>query len=114
MEKKDLPCPRISALLSFVVNGLGQIYNGEVKKGLCLIFFSGFSVLIFIIGAIFIFLFLTGGLTPVSFLLWGVILLFIGFVGMVIVGIYSILDAYNTAMKMQAEEKNETGSEKIS
>jgi TM2 domain-containing membrane protein YozV len=58
MERKDLPNPRIAAILSFVFNGLGQIYNGEIKKGLTLIFLSGISLLILIIGAIFIFYFI--------------------------------------------------------
>ena len=100
MEKNNLPNPRISALLSFVVNGLGQIYNGEIKKGLYLIFLSAFSLLIFIIGSIFLFFFLWNGMTPFSFLVWGIILFFIGLVGIIILGIYSISDAYNTAKKM--------------
>jgi len=114
MERGDLPQPGISALLSFVVNGLGQIYNGEIKKGLTLIFLSGFSLLIFIIGAIFLFFFLTGGLTPVAFLLWGLILLFIGFIGIVIIGIYSISDAYDMAKKLRMKDEDETTSKKIS
>ena len=114
MERVDLPKPRISALLSFVVNGLGQIYNGEIKKGLTLIFLSCFSLLIFIIGAIFLFFFLTGGLTPVAFLLWGLILLFIGFIGIVIIGIYSISDAYDMAKKLRMKDEDETTSKKIS
>ncbi|MCM8786213.1 MAG: hypothetical protein NC827_03895 [Candidatus Omnitrophica bacterium] len=99
MERKDMPNPRIAALLSFVFNGLGQIYNGEIKKGLTLIFLSGVSLLILIIGAIFLFYFIKT-LPPISFLVWGVCLFFFGLTGMIIIGIYSISDAYNKAKKI--------------
>ncbi|MFN4226718.1 MAG: hypothetical protein ACK4F0_01060 [Candidatus Ratteibacteria bacterium] len=107
MERKDLPNPRIAALLSFVFNGLGQIYNGEIKKGLSLIFLSGVSLLILIIGAIFIFYFIKT-LPPISFLIWGVCLFFFGLTGMIIIGIYSISDAYNTARKISQENERQT------
>ncbi|MGC8881159.1 MAG: hypothetical protein ACP5OX_02810 [Minisyncoccia bacterium] len=99
MGKNNLPNPRIAALLSFVFNGLGQIYNGEIKKGLTLIFLSGVSLLILILGAIFIFYFIKTT-PPISFLIWGVSLFFFGLVGMIIIGIYSITDAYNKAKKI--------------
>ncbi|MGC8977166.1 MAG: hypothetical protein ACP5OB_06035, partial [Candidatus Ratteibacteria bacterium] len=98
MGKNNLPNPRIAALLSFVFNGLGQIYNGEIKKGLTLIFLSGVSLLILILGAIFLFYFIKTT-PPISFLIWGVSLFFFGLVGMIIIGIYSITDAYNKAKK---------------
>jgi len=104
MEKKYQPNPRIAAILSFVFNGLGQIYNGEIKKGLILIFLSGISLLILIIGAIFIFYFIKE-LPPISFLIWGVVLFFFGLTGMIIIGIYSISDAYNKAKKMIEENE---------
>ncbi len=94
-----MPNPRIAALLSFVFNGLGQIYNGEIKKGLTLIFLSGVSLLILILGAIFLFYFIKTT-PPISFLIWGVSLFFFGLVGMIIIGIYSITDAYNKAKKI--------------
>ncbi len=104
MERKDLPNPRIAALLSFIFNGLGQIYNGEIKKGLTLIFLSGVSLLILIIGAIFIFYFIRV-ISPISFLIWGVVLFFLGLTGMIIIGIYSISDAYNKAKKILEENE---------
>ncbi|MCM8803731.1 MAG: hypothetical protein NC833_00550 [Candidatus Omnitrophica bacterium] len=105
MEKKDLPNPRIAALLSFVFNGLGQIYNGEIKKGLTLIFLSGLSLLILILGAIFLFYFIKT-LPPISFLIWGVSLFLFGLTGMIIIGVYSISDAYNKAKKMLENGEN--------
>ncbi|RKY31303.1 MAG: hypothetical protein DRP67_02835 [Candidatus Omnitrophota bacterium] len=108
--KKNPPNPRIAALLSFLFNGLGQIYNGEIKKGLLLIFLSGISLIILIIGAIFIIYFLVKNLSPFSFLINGIILFFIGLTGIIIIGIYSISDAY-----AKAEEKyDEKDSEEVS
>ncbi len=104
MEKKNLPNPRVAALLSFVFNGLGQIYNGEIKKGLSLIFLSGVSLLILIIGAIFIFYFIKT-IPPISFLIWGVCLFLFGLTGIIIIGIYSISDAYNKAIKICKENE---------
>ena len=104
--KKDLPNPRIAALLSFVFNGLGQIYNGEIKKGLFLIFLSGISLLILILGAIFIIYFLVKNLSPFSFLINGIILFFIGLTGIIIIGIYSISDAYRKAEKERDEAES--------
>lgn len=108
MERRDLPNPRVAALLSFVFNGLGQIYNGEIKKGLTLIFLSGISLLILILGTIFIFYFIKE-LPPISFLIWGVCLFFFGLTGMIVIGIYSISDAYNRAKKIL--EENEGSSQ---
>ncbi len=65
--------PGIAAVLSFVVPGLGQIYNGELKKG--------FS---FVAGLIF-----SGLLTVIH----------IGFVFFIVLWIRAVFDAYNTAEK---------------
>ncbi|MCX8082815.1 MAG: hypothetical protein N3D17_05415 [bacterium] len=107
MDKKNLPNPRISALLSFLFNGLGQIYNGEIKKGLTLIFFSGVSLLILVIGAVFMFYFIKGQFSPMTFFLWGIILFFLGLTGIIIIGIYSISDAYHKAKRMVDEYEEE-------
>jgi Na+/phosphate symporter len=107
MGKNNLPNPRIAAILSFVFNGLGQIYNGEIKKGLTLIFLSGLSLLILLIGAIFIFYFIKT-LPPISFLILGVCLFFFGLTLMIVIGIYSISDAYNKAKKIIEEYEGKT------
>ena len=44
--------PGTAAVLSFIFNGLGQLYNGEIAKGLLIIFFSSISLLVLIAGAI--------------------------------------------------------------
>ncbi|MDO9045408.1 MAG: zinc-ribbon domain-containing protein [Methanobacteriaceae archaeon] len=67
----------LAAVLSFLVVGLGQIYNGQVGKGLLLL-----------VGA----------------LISGVLMLvFIGFITWLIIWIYAIYDAYNTANEINAQ-----------
>lgn len=66
----------IAAVLSFLFTGLGQIYNGQIGKGIAFI----------IIGAVFIVL--------IAFL--------IGIILYPIFWIYNIYDAYSTAKKVNA------------
>jgi len=40
----------VAAVLSCVFSGLGQIYNGQIVKGLAVIFFSVCSIVVFLIG----------------------------------------------------------------
>lgn len=73
-EKKN---PAIAALLSFMVVGAGQVYNGEVEKGIIFFFIHVlFVLLIFVLIGII--------LTP---LFW----------------IYVIYDAYKTAEKINSK-----------
>ncbi len=69
--------PALAAILSFLINGLGQVYNGQIGKG----------ILIFVIQI-------------VNALLTTVI---IGFVTLPIVWIWSIYDAYKVAQKLNEE-----------
>lgn len=69
--------PTLAAILSFLINGLGQIYNGEVVKGLVII-----------------------GVQIVNALLTTII---IGFVTGFIVFVWSVYDAYKTAEKINAQ-----------
>ena len=66
----------LAAVLSFLFVGLGQVYNGQIGKGLLFI----------IIGVICVFL----------------MLFLIGFILYPIFWIYNIYDAYNTAKKINA------------
>ncbi|MCS3923908.1 hypothetical protein [Methanosalsum natronophilum] len=63
--------PAFAAVLSFLVTGLGQVYNGEIGKGLLLFFVQIFNILLMFI--------LIGVFTYLA------------------VWVYSIYDAYNTA-----------------
>ncbi|MCX5702083.1 MAG: hypothetical protein NTW64_03780 [Candidatus Omnitrophica bacterium] len=94
-RKRD---PGLAAVLSFVFNGLGQLYNGEIIKGLVIIFISAVSMLIFIIGSILLGLWLLGKVVFAQELILGLALFFIGLIFICILGIYSILDAYKTAL----------------
>ncbi|MFH0791168.1 MAG: NINE protein [Candidatus Omnitrophota bacterium] len=49
--KKEERSPVLAAILSFILAGLGQFYNGQVGKGL-LVFFTSFLVIPWIIGII--------------------------------------------------------------
>ncbi|MCM8778234.1 MAG: hypothetical protein NC898_04360 [Candidatus Omnitrophica bacterium] len=94
--------PGIAAVLSFLVSGLGQIYNGQIKKGIWLIFLSALGMLILITGAIFIghwfFARVQLALLPdIRELVLGIGLFFLGLFFICIVGIYSLFDAYKTA-----------------
>lgn len=93
--------PGVSAVLSFLVSGLGQLYNGEIKKGLWIIFFSVISILMIIIGAFLIgywfFFYSREGAINYIKLRWGLFLFCLGLLFICFIGIYSIFDAYNTA-----------------
>lgn len=71
--------PGIAAVLSALWVGLGQIYNGEIGKG----------ILLMVVYAISAFL----------------IVLIIGFVTTPILWVYGVYDAYNSAKKINAGEK---------
>ncbi|MCC4765435.1 hypothetical protein FXW07_01980 [Methanosarcina sp. DH1] len=66
--------PGLAAVGSFFFSGLGQIYNGEIKKGLLLIFIQVINVLL--------------------------CLVLIGFITYPITWAYGIYDAYKTAEKL--------------
>jgi TM2 domain-containing membrane protein YozV len=70
--------PGLAAVLSFLIVGLGQIYNGQIGKGLLLL-----------VAAI------------ISGVLW---LIYIGIIFSIIIWIYAIYDAYNTAKRINAGE----------
>ena len=89
--------PGVAAVLSFVFNGLGQLYNGEIKKGLWIIFLSSSSMVVLILGAMLIALNISWPVffTPAS--IAGLVLFSFGSIAICIIGILSISDAYNKA-----------------
>ena len=89
----------LAAVFSFVFNGLGQLYNGQIFKGLAIIFLSAVNLLVFIIGATLMGLWLIGKTTFPGQIIFGLLLLSISLVFICILGIYSILDAYRVASK---------------
>ena len=91
--------PGTAAVLSFVFNGLGQLYNGQIQKGLLLIAVSALSIFVFIIGSIFIGFWLWGKVIFCRQLFWGLVLFLLGMISVCWLGIYSIFDAYKEAQK---------------
>lgn len=69
--------PLLAAILSLLISGLGQIYNGEVGKGVIIIAIQFVNVLLMTI--------------------------FIGFITAFIVGVWSIYDAYKTAERINQQ-----------
>jgi TM2 domain-containing membrane protein YozV len=99
MEQDKKNHPGAAAVLSFIFNGLGQLYNGQIFKGLLIIFLSSLSMLVFIIGSVLIGLWLLGKILSIKLLICGLVLFCMGLVSICILGIYSILDAYRVAVK---------------
>ena len=74
----EIKNPGLAAVLSFLVMGLGQIYNGEIGKGLLFIVLYAISIVL-------------------CFVL-------IGFITTPILWIYGIYDAHKTAKEINAGE----------
>ena len=98
MEQK-ITHPGLAAVLSFIFSGIGQLYNGQIKKGLLIVLFSVISIFIFLIGSIFISFWLLGKLIFRGELVLGLALFFIGIIAICVLGLYSIFDAYKVALK---------------
>ncbi|MBU2101837.1 MAG: hypothetical protein ABH865_03795 [Candidatus Omnitrophota bacterium] len=47
--------PRLAAFLSFLLNGIGQIYNGQVKKGSIFILISFVCTMGLVLGILLIY-----------------------------------------------------------
>lgn len=86
----------VAAVLSFIFNGLGQLYNGQIFKGLAIIFFSSLGMLILIFGSILLAFYLLGEIVSLKILILGLALFLAGLVFICIIGIYSIFDAYRS------------------
>jgi len=99
IDEKFLRHPGIAAVLSFIFNGLGQLYNGQLIKGLFIILSSTLSMLVLISGSILIGFWLLGRLLSVEALIIGTALFILGLILISVIGIYSILDAYRFALK---------------
>jgi TM2 domain-containing membrane protein YozV len=76
-QVKVMKNPGLAAVASFFFSGLGQIYNGEIKKGFLLIFVQLINVLLFFV--------------------------LIGFITYPITWAYGIYDAYKTAEKLNRQ-----------
>ncbi|MCM8771435.1 MAG: hypothetical protein NC936_06215 [Candidatus Omnitrophica bacterium] len=93
------PNPGVAAVLSFIFTGLGQLYNGQIKKGLWIIFLSALSIILIIFGAIFIWQTMVNFSLSIGLLVFGAFLFLVGIVLICVLGAYSISDAYNYAQR---------------
>lgn len=91
--------PGIAAVLSFIFNGIGQIYNGQILKGLLIIFFSTIGMILVLVGAALLGYWILAKAAYINFLIIGALLFGIGLIFISILGIYSIIDAYQVAKK---------------
>lgn len=96
MEKQN---PGVAAVLSFLFNGLGQIYNGQIAKGLVIMLCSTVTMAITLIGAVFIAHYIWSNFIYPVELITGAVLFILGVTVIAILGIYNIYDAYNVAKK---------------
>ena len=100
-EEKPGRHPGLAAILSFIFNGLGQLYNGQITKGLLIIFLSSLGLFFVILGGIFIALSLLNKVILPDQLSVGISIFAISLIFTCIVGIYSIYDAYKSAGNKQ-------------
>ena len=70
-QSQDIKNPGIAAVLSFICTGLGQVYNGQIGKGIALIGLQIFNILLMFV--------------------------IIGFITFPITWFYGVYDAYITA-----------------
>lgn len=106
MTHKPSPNPGVAAVLSFLFNGLGQIYNGQILKGLFLMGLSGLLMIGVVVGAVFCgYYFLTGFRFGWA-LKWGLSCLVPTLLGIAVIGVYNIFDAYHTALRLRENEES--------
>lgn len=91
--------PGIAAILSFLFVGLGQLYNGQINKGLALIFSSAVSLIVLLFGSVLMAMFFLGQITSFKIFIFGAGIFLIGLIAICILAIYSINDAYLCAAK---------------
>lgn len=101
-EKRNIN-PGLSAILSFLYNGLGQLYNGQIKKGLLIISFTSSGIILTVLGAVLIGHYLLAKLVWRLELICGLALLLAGMLLICGIGSYSIIDAYNSARRKLIE-----------
>ncbi|MDD5432338.1 MAG: hypothetical protein PHO70_05050 [Candidatus Omnitrophica bacterium] len=91
--------PGLVAVLSFIFSGLGQIYNGQIFKGILIMMISAIGIMFLVSGSILIAFLLLGKILGLKILVTGVVLFLLGLTICAMAGIYSILDAYRTAAR---------------
>ena len=98
-EYRSASNPGVAAVLSFVFNGLGHLYNGQLFKGLILFFLSGMATMVFLIGSAMIAFWTLGFVGKGLGLIVGGIIFVSGLTAICVIGVYSIFDAYRYASR---------------
>ncbi|HEA47398.1 MAG TPA: hypothetical protein ENH97_03200 [bacterium] len=94
--RRFLKNPGLAGVYSFLWTGLGQIYNGEINKGLIQMTLSAVGMILVILGAIFIYF----GSLEARVSIPGIIILVVGILGIALLGIHSIRDAKESAQRI--------------
>ena len=114
MRRGAPPNPGVAAVLSFLFNGLGQIYNGQIVKGLVLMAVSTFLMIGMVVGAVFCGYYFLTGFRQGWALGWALWCLIPSVFGIALIGIYNIFDAYQTALRRREDEEESYGTSKSS
>ena len=105
MKKGMSPNPGVAAVLSFLFNGLGQIYNGQIAKGLSLMALSTVLMIGLVVGAVACGYYFLTGFRQGWALRWALWYLIPSVLGIALLGVYNIFDAYATARRMGEHEE---------
>ena len=97
--RRSLKNPGLAGVYSFLWTGLGQIYNGEINKGLIQMTLSAVGMILVILGAIFIYF----GCLEARVSILGIIILVVGILGIALLGIHSIRDAKESAQRINTK-----------
>lgn len=94
-EQPEYRDPRLAAVLSLLYSGLGQIYNGQVAKGIVLIIISALALVAVIVGLVGLFAYTVaqigiGLVASIGFMA-------IGLAVIIGLGIFSTIDARKAA-----------------
>jgi TM2 domain-containing membrane protein YozV len=99
----------IAPFLSFLINGLGQIYNGQVKKGIIFIIISLVFIVILLAGIVLLFKSIILSFhNTFNFreIMHGVVLLAVSGLILCVNGLWSIIDAYQVAKRDANQSKS--------
>ncbi|MCK4648885.1 hypothetical protein KAT51_05115 [bacterium] len=97
--KRSLKDPGLAGICSFLWTGLGQIYNGQINKGLIQMTLSAAGMILVILGVILLYF----GCLETRVSISGIILLVVGLLGIALLGIHSIRDAKESAQRINAK-----------
>ena len=93
-ETRVSSSPGVAAVLSFLVTGLGQIYNGQIRRGLWLMTLSTVGLILLLVGLTVLAILLYHHAYLGNLMLLSAVYVFVGGVVVCLTGIHSIADAY--------------------